>query len=163
VNLPNKFERNAGLFITLVLLLMQIACDGGRKGTAVYNDLVLTVEANRSQARVGEPVQIRFTITNTGRQTEVVESNDKPVMDIIVQVVGDRPLLVWSEQNPDQVSHHLQWQPGESKIIEWSWTPKQGDVYVGAFRDIFLSGVLYWGPNRSQSASVTLCASNVCR
>lgn len=106
---------------------------------------------------------MRFTIKNTGSESTVVESKDTPVMDISVSVVGDGTLLVWSEQNPDQVSHHLEWKPGESKVIEWSWTPKEDDIYIGAFHNFFLSGSLSENSKVVQAADVMVCASNVCR
>ncbi|MBI5033544.1 MAG: hypothetical protein HZB51_23730 [Chloroflexi bacterium] len=151
------------------LLIALTGCDqtkgNGLSHTAYHalDELTLKVESNRSQAHVGEPVLIRFTVTNTGQKPDTVESADQPVMDIIVRVVGGETLLTWSEQNPDKVSHHLEWQPGESKVIELTWTPKEGDVYIGATHNIFLTGLLYWGPGRSQSAGVTICASSICR
>jgi hypothetical protein len=131
----------------------------GLNQTTAYGSLILTFEADRSQVRVGEPVHMRFTIKNVGSKPWVIESQDTPVMDIRVDVVGDGTLLTWSVQNPAQVSHRLEWKPGESKVIEWSWTPKQGDVYSGAEHDIGLIGVLFGG----QAAGVRVCASDVCR
>jgi hypothetical protein len=155
--------------LSICLLIVLIGCDqpkgDGLSYTAYHalDELTFKVESNHSQAQVGEPVLIRFTITNTGQKPDVVESADQPAMDIIVQVVGGETLLRWSEQNSDKIVHHLEWQPGESKVIELTWTPKPEDVYVGAYHNIFLTGLVRWGPNRTQSAGVEICASNICR
>ncbi|MGB8644239.1 MAG: hypothetical protein WCF84_03325 [Anaerolineae bacterium] len=64
-----------------------------------------------------------FTVINRGNQTVVFETTDRPVMGIIVQdALSKEVLLTWSAQNPDKVSHHLEWKPGESKTIELTWT-----------------------------------------
>lgn len=144
------------------LLITLAGCTTGLSGTAELSDLVLKLETNRSQAHVGEPVQIRYTVTNTGTRTQVVESNEKPAMDIVVEVLGDGNLQVWSIEHPDKVTHRLEWQPGESKIIEWSWTPKEGDVNVGSRHDVGVGSILNWHPQVSQFASVIICASNIC-
>ena len=154
--------------ISLWLLTALTGCDqtkgNGLSYTAYHalDELTFKVEANRSQAQVGEPVLIRFTVTNTGQKPDSVESGDQPVMDIIVGEVGGGTLLTWSEQNPDKVSHRLEWQPGESKIIELTWTPKEGDVYIGAIHNIYLGGLLHWGAGKTLGASVTICASSIC-
>lgn len=137
--------------------------DKAISGTAELDDLVLKLETNRSQAHVGEPVQIRYTVTNTGTRTQVVESNDKPAMDIVVKVMGDGNLQVWSVEHPDKVTHRLEWQPGESKTIEWAWTPKEGDILIGGDHDVFLTGIVYRNSQSLQAAGVRICASNICQ
>ncbi len=152
------------LLIGTCLLFLMAGCANGLSETAELDDLVLKLETNRSQAHVGEPVQIRYTVTNTGTRTQVVESNDKPAMDIVVKVMGDGNLQVWSVEHPDQVVHRLEWQPGESKTIEWAWTPKPGDIYDGAYHAVGVSGFLN-GPRPEiwQAAGVKICASNFCQ
>jgi hypothetical protein len=144
-------------------LLMQTACETGSTDAAVYNDLVLRLYANRLQARVGEPVQIRFTVINDGKESWVLESPDTPVMDIVVDVVGGPQLLAWSDQNPDKVAHRLEWKPGETKVIEWVWIPREEDIAVGYYHDVFIYGYVTSVSMGAQSAGVRVCASNFCR
>ena len=147
-----------------VLSLLQVACEPGASHSAGYNDLLLQVQTNSTRAEVGKPIQVRFTITNTGinKHTYILESPDTPVMDIVVDVVGGPELLAWSRQNLDKIQHRLEWKPGESKVIELIWIPQPGDVYTGSYRNVFLTGLLYFNGKIVQSAGVTVCASDVC-
>jgi len=150
--------------LLILALLLQVACETGESNSAVYNDLVLRFESNRTRAEAGKPVHMRFSVKNGGSQPIVIDSKNLPVMDIVViPQFGQEILLSWSAQNPDKVAHRLEWKPGESKIIELVWTPKQEDIYIGAVRIIYLAGYLYENSRFAQSADVMLCASNVCR
>jgi hypothetical protein len=142
---------------------MQVGCtSSAQMHTAKYNYLILKLWSDRSRAQVGEPVRVRFTVTNEGGDTWL-ESPDTPVMDIVVDVVGGPQLLAWSDQNPDKVVHRLEWKPGESKTIELVWTPKPEDIAQGYYKAIFLTGLLYRNGTIEQSAGVTVCASDFCR
>lgn len=157
------FNIKAALLI-LPFLVMQVACDTGKNDAAVYNDLVLKFYADHSVVRLGEPVHMRFTIKNSGVESAVLESKDTPVMDIAVTPYGsDEIFLTWSAQNSDRVAHRLEWQPGESKTIELTWTSKQGEIWYGAPRDVGLSGFLYRDSKTVQDALIIVCASNVCQ
>jgi hypothetical protein len=90
-----------------------------------YDTLGLWLESDRTRAQIGIPIQIRYAVKNMGERTWILESLDTPVMDINVQIPGGSVVLNWASQNPDKVSHRLEWQPGESKTIELVWTPKQ--------------------------------------
>lgn len=149
----------------LVLLLLQVACKMGASHSAVYNDLVLQVQSSSTRVEIGKPIQVRFSIANTGlnKHTYVIESSDTPVMDIVVQIVGGSDLFTWSSQNPDKVAHRLEWKPGESKTIELVWVPRPEDIASGYYKDVFLSGRLYFTGKNVQSAYVQVCASNFCR
>lgn len=150
--------------VALGFIIIQTACDTGLRETQVtLTYLYLTFESDRAKAQIGEPVLMRFTVTNTGKQPIVLESKDKPVMDIVVRVAGGGVLLSWSERNPHQIAHRMEWRPGESKVIELVWIPKQDDVYVGAYHDVFLSGILNDDSIPLQGVGVRLCASNFCR
>jgi hypothetical protein len=156
-----------GLLVLLLpcalCLALQIGCNpSAQMHTAKYNYLILKLWSDRSRARVGEPVRIRFTITNEGGDTWI-ESPTTPVMDISVKVVGGPRLLTWSSQNPDKVQHRIEWRPGETKTIEWAWVPKPEDIAYGYYQDVFLTGLLYQDGEIIQSAGVTVCASNYCR
>gem|GEM_PF-6565854 len=157
-----------GGLLILLSLVTQTGCDSSRVGlraSALAYPLQLEFYADRSRAVVGEPIHIRFTVTNIHQQQRswVEESPDTPVMDISVKVVGGPRLLAWSDQNPDKVAHRLEWKPGEVKVIEWVWIPKQEDIASGYYQDVFLTGLLYSDSKIIQSAGVTVCASNFCR
>ncbi|MBI5032869.1 MAG: hypothetical protein HZB51_20295 [Chloroflexi bacterium] len=146
----------------LSLVFTLTACDTGSSDTAGVDHLLLEIHSSHSRVKVGDVVQIRFTIRNTGQQLIVVESKNLPVMDIRVEEAGGHVLLTWSSQNSDKVSDRLEWKPGEVKVIDWTWTPKEGDVYIGNLHDIGLNGLLS-GSSVGQVAGVTICASNVCQ
>lgn len=151
------------VFAVLVFMLLQSACIAVLRDTANHSTLRLDFEANRDRARVGEPIYMRFSITNVGEQTLVFESKDTPVMDIVVSESGGGALLSWSELNPDKVSYRIEWKRGESKVIELTWTPRQEDIYSGSRHDIDLDGYLNRDSKPIQSAGVRICASDVCR
>ena len=151
------------IMIVAGLALLQTACDSGVHDISTIDGIVLELRANRSQAQVDVPVQIQFTIRNTSKKTIVFESQNSPVMDIVVKESGGGLLLSWSDQNPDKVTHHIEWKSGESKTIELTWLPKPGDIYVGYRRDIDLEGHLSSNSKSIRSASVRICASDICR
>jgi hypothetical protein len=131
---------------------------------AGFGTLVLRLQTNVSKkVQAGQPVHIRFSVTNEGSRDWVLESPDTPVMDIVVDVVGGENLLTWSSQNPDKVAHRLEWKPGESKTIEWVWIPKEEDIAVGYYKNVAIVGRLSSGSKSVQNASVVVCASNFCR
>jgi hypothetical protein len=164
--LVNRKTMLATTFLLVVsILTLQAGCGfylTGLSNKTNYDTLLLSLQTDRDRIQVGETVHMRFTVTNQG-DTWVLESKDTPVMDITVGIMGDGDITSWSAQNPDQGFHRLEWKRGESKVIEWTWTPKEGDVYIGAFHDIHLSGQLNKDSKIIQAAGVTLCSSNVCR
>lgn len=151
--------------VALALLLIQSACSAALSHTEVYHTyLLLKIESNRSRAQVGESIHIRFTTRNTGNEIIIIESKELPVMDVVVGPYGsDEVFLAWSELNPDKISHQLAWKPGESKIIELTWTPKQGEVWFGAPRYVRLSGLLSSDSKIVKSVGLMICASNTCQ
>jgi hypothetical protein len=159
----SHYAKTRVLLFMILALFGQVACKTGPSHSAVYNDLVLRLESNNNRAEVGKPIQVRFSITNGGSQSFMIESQDTPVMDIVVQIVGGPDLFAWSTQNPDKIAHRLEWKPGESKTIELVWIPRPEDIASGYYKDVFLSGRLYSNEKNVQSAYVRVCASNICR
>lgn len=162
-----KNTTRLGLFVLMVgTVLILISCTTSKSEGAIdksnYDTLYLQFEADRTLAQAGKPIQMRFTVKNTGEHPWILESPDTPVMDIVVEGEDRRVLLAWSSQNPDQVSHRLEWKPGEAKIIELTWVPKQEDLRFGVYYDIFLSGRLSENAKFLRGASVRICASNFC-
>lgn len=148
------------ILIVLGVILTLSACDSGLRQTAGIDHLLLTVSSDRSRVKVGDSVQIRITTANTGQQPIVVESNDRPVLDILVAPAGGDVIRSWSAENPDKVSHRVEWKPGESKTLEMVWHVKEGDRLSPL---IFLIGALHADPGPGQSASVSLCLEGFCR
>jgi len=154
-------------FALCLFLIWQTGCtlfgNSGLDSGAEYGPLHLGFSADRARVKVGESVKMRFGVRNNGNETFTIESKDTPVMDIIAEVVGGPELLTWSSQNPDKISHRMEWKPGESKVIELTWTARQEDVYVGTRHDIYLTGLLSSNSKLIKAAGVRICASNVCR
>lgn len=100
-------------------------------------DLILWV--SRSLPSIGQPVKVRFTVENTGNQIEVIQLEEKPVMDIQIHIAagGDITKLYWSdgrEITPER--RRLELAPGESKTIEMTWVVK-------ACGSVRVSGILH--------------------
>ena len=155
------------VLIAIGLLVMEVACaSDGRavlSDTAVYNNLVLKIEANRSQIRAGDSVQIRFTITNDGKQPVTIESTDIPVLDITVRDFKSKQLLLsWATQNPDKVSYRVEWKPGESKVLELVWTALAEPSYIPG-QLVHISGGLNVNGKLIQAAGVDVCVGLGCQ
>lgn len=159
------------VYLPLLMLVLEVAlllcgCVSQPQGVVAksnYDTLGLWLESDHTRAQPGSPIQIRYTVKNMGERAWILESQDTPVMDIVVDVVGGTELFALSAQSPDKVAHRLEWKPGESKVIELTWIPKQEDVRFGMYHDVFLTGLLYNNGKIVQSAGVIVCASNFCR
>ncbi len=160
-------KQHVGMFALFFFLIWQAGCtllgDSGLASGADSGVLHLGVSSNYSRVKPGNNVRIRFGVRNKGNETIVLESPDTPVMDIRVKVVGGPELLTWSSQNPDKVSHRIEWKPGESKVIELTWLVRQEDVTYGHPYDIDLAGFLNSNSKSIQAAGISVCASNVCQ
>ena len=87
--------------------------------------LRLELWASKERASVGESIDIVFTVKNVGDETEVIEIDDEPVMDILVRQGSDYKREAWwsdgREVTPEM--RRLELAPGESKTIEMTWVP----------------------------------------
>jgi hypothetical protein len=140
MKLDRALTINSFIFLTIVLLLLQTACDSQSATAGYFGGLELKTESNRSSLRSGESVHVRFTTTNTG-------SNP-----IIEEVPSRRRLISWTDQNPDKASFHAEWKPGESKVMELTWTYSG---LVSPYADVV--GLLSENSRMVQAASVRLC------
>jgi len=98
--------------------------------TSRNGNLRLMLFVSKSLPSVGQPVQIRYTVTNTTDRTEVIQLEEKqePVMDILVGFGpgGHRTRIYWSDRReitPEM--RRLELAPGESKTIEMTWMPDE--------------------------------------
>lgn len=128
-----------------------------------YDALYLQLEVDHTLAQAGKPIQMRFTVQNTSEHAWIIESPDTPVIDIVVQGEDRQVLLTWSSQNSDKMSHRIEWKSGETEIIELTWIPKQEELRVGPYYDIYVSGRLNQNSKLVQSTTIRVCASDICR
>jgi len=152
-----------GFLLMSCILVCACSKTSVQTDSSFFSGLGLQLEANSLQARVGEPVHVSFKVENTREHVKVIESQATPVIDIVVQGEDRQVLLTWSSQNPDKVSHRIEWKPGETKIIELTWVPKQEDLRFGYYYNIYLGGILNQDSKIVQSTTIGVCASNFCR
>lgn len=127
-----------------------------------YKSLVLKIEASASEVAPGDSLQIRFTITNKGNQPVVIVNDRKPIMDILIMAPpNNQKVWMWSEEHPEQVNHHLIWQPGESKVIETVWIPTDQDSRFSR-RPIGLGGIFNDDPSLPPSVVIPIAEVNIC-
>ncbi len=146
------------IFLSLALGLMLSACFPNlpQSKESNYDNLNLRFESNRSSARAGDRVEMRFTVKNVGNKPIKIQSRSGPVLDIQVNMAGsDKIFLLWSAQHPDQAASELEWQPWESKTIEAVWIPTQEEFAFAA--NVHLYGFLREGSRIVQDAGVLLC------
>jgi len=126
------------LFASLVGILLLTACVGWpspQAGATGLDDLTLILWVSHRSANVGQPVTIRFTVRNDGKErTTVYERTGKPVMDIIVGTAPTRPGAPprprWSDgKELTSELTRLELKPGESRVIEMIWIPNEEDNY----------------------------------
>jgi hypothetical protein len=131
------------------------------EGVAGLGALILRIRVNHPKQTClqgGELLDIQFTVTNEGqnRRLEVLESKDKPVLDMVIGEHGSPELIYsWAAQNPDQVRHHVEWQPGESQTINVKWQLPQKEY---AHQTLDIVGSVYVDDiRRGESALIFLC------
>lgn len=159
------------VYLPLLMLVLEVAlllcgCVSQPQGVVAksnYDTLGLWLESDHTRAQPGSSIQIRYTVKNMGERAWILESQDTPVMDIVVDVVGGTELFALSAQSPDKVAHRLEWKPGETKILELTWVPKQEELRAGYYYNIYISGLLYQDSKIVQSTTIRVCASNICR
>lgn len=128
-----------------------------------YDTLLLDLESDSTRAQLGIPIQMRFTVKNSGERPWILESQETPVMDIVILGIGDQVLASWSSRNPEKISHRLEWKPGESKTIELIWIPTQADYDAGEYYSprgvprIYVSGQLYENSRLVKGVGFELC------
>lgn len=112
--------------LLLLALVLLSGCNGTVSSSSWMNETSVELEANPRCPGIGNPVTLRATLTNHGKQTEVVQLTDKPILDIAVRVDGGKTAR-WSDSHPltpDQT--HMELKPGESRSIEMQLVP--GDL-----------------------------------
>lgn len=116
------------LFLLLLVQLFLTACVGWpspQSNATGLGDLTLGLWASHQSLNVNQPITIRFTVKNDGKQTIVYDRKDKPVVDILVGH-RDNPAMRWSSEKPlTSELTRLELKPGESRILEMIWAPSE--------------------------------------
>lgn len=150
------------ILVLVSIVLMSSACTANTAQTRTtgVDCIELTFKSSHSQIKLGDAVQMQFTVTNNCQKLIVIESTDSPVLDIVVTALPMGNIIrQWSVENPDKVSHHMEWKPGESHEIEMTWTVSPTDK--GGLR-IALSGDVNSGSTIFGSAAVGVCPVGSC-
>jgi len=155
--LGHKLRQLALIVVTAASVTSCGLLSGGPKTeTWGSGNLRMTLWVSRSLPRVGEPVEIRYTVENPTDQTEVIQLEDKPVMDILILFGpgGHITNIYWSdgrEITPEM--RRLELAPGQSKTIEMTWVADKkaegGPVSV--------HGILNWAQMYSSYVPVMIC------
>lgn len=152
------------LFISLVVLTSCVGPSFPNRNTNLLGSgLLLEIWVNTTDAEVGTPIQIRYTVTHTGDQTRVVELADRPVMDIVISFQSwqtqQRTVTRWSDgQEITEELRRMSWEPGESKTLEMTWVvPELADDTT-----VRVGGTLRFGEREGEStgAGVTICVGS---
>ena len=118
------------IFLVIVPLFLT-ACVGWpspQSNATTLNTLVLILWTSHRNVNVNQPVTIRFTVKNEGKQMAVYDSGSRPVADILIP--GGIPKIRWSDGKPLTPDlTRLELKPGESRILEMIWAP--GPEYKG--------------------------------
>lgn len=121
--------------VILLLPILLLGCSSGVTQHAGIGGVVGVVGAptevsmdlsvSKGCAEVGEPVAIRYTLTNNGPGKLVVQLKDSPAMDIVIQIntrENEKIFVRWSDGKPltDELKQ-LVLEPGQSKTISMDW------------------------------------------
>jgi len=150
------------LVALLAIAMVLVGCSwfaGPASGTGGYNKIGLEIWVSRDRVSAGDRVDIRFTVDNFGNRTEIIESENGPVMDIFINTEGPAGIpretdVQWSDGRditPDM--RRLELGPGESRTIEMTWIAEQGTGYVA-----HVVGGLYDDEHGQFGARVDVCA-----
>jgi hypothetical protein len=92
-------------------------------------DVLVSLSVGYHSIKVGQPLQIRLTAHNEGKEMAVFQTTSKPVLDISIgatRPAEDKALpgLHWADGKELTLDlTRLELKPGESKAIELTWTP----------------------------------------
>ena len=117
----------------------------------------LELWVSQNPASVGEPIDIGFSVKNIDDETQIIEIDYGPVMDIKVrQGSVSKPEVWWSDVNevtPEM--RRLELAPGESKTIEMTWVPP-GTIGDQNGPDARVAGFLYMLNRRGEQERIPI-------
>jgi len=104
-----------------------------------------TLEISRGQYRVGEVVEVWFTIENISNEVVVLQREDGPVQDL---VLSSWPVeRSWMEETGQiEAFRSLRLEPGEQSTIEWKLADLEEKDYG--------FGGMWWSSNRREALVV---------
>ncbi len=152
------------LFLLSVLLVVAaslISCNllSSKPRREVWGEGGLRRElwVSQERASVGDSIDIVFTVKNVSDETQVIEIDDGPVMDIVVgQGSSYQREAWWSDVNeftPEM--SRLELDPGESRTIEMTWVPI-GRTDGGNVSDARVAGLLYTVTPRGEKERIPI-------
>lgn len=115
-------------FLLLLGVTLQVGCSYGavtsKQHINANTDLELNLWVNRGCAKPGDPLEIRYTIANNGKEKAVIQSRDRSVLDIRIrfQTNNGRLTVLWSDGQPQTADlKQLILEPRQSKTITMKW------------------------------------------
>ena len=129
------------LVVWMLVLLMGCASSPSptsrTDGIDIGGTLLVEAWASADCVKLGQTVHLRTTVTNKGARHQVIELNEKPVLDIVIGN-PEKSEKRWSAGRvltPDQ--KRLDLAPGESKSIEMDWVAERMPYGVATVWGIF--------------------------
>lgn len=151
------------IFLIATNVLLLTACrskDSELTQSSGVDYLVLTTRTNHSRVKLGNSVQIQFTVINTGDQPVIIESKEWPVLDILVTTLpSGNNIRTWSIENPAQVSHRIEWQPGEAQTLTMIWSVSINDKLESRFS---ILGLVNSDTRVLQRSGIVMCLEGFC-
>lgn len=101
-----------------------------------------TIEISRGRYRVGEVVEVWFTIENISNEVVVLQREDGPVQDLTLSTAHVE--RSWIEETGQiEAFRSLRLEPGEEVTIEWNLSDlEEGDYGFGG---------MWWSRNRRET------------
>lgn len=116
--------------------------------------IIRAVPSGQRCLQAGDSLQIQYTVIDDSKQSIILESTEQPILNVtIAEGHSMKVVYTWSDQKPDQVLRHIEWQPGESRGIEMQWNVPQNDKVSG----YIIQGELSRGAKIIQVVPVNLC------
>jgi hypothetical protein len=145
--------------LSTILASCSAATNSYTEGVAGYAPLLLRIRVDHPEKpclKGGDSLNIGFTVTNEGQKAMILESKDKPVLDLtIIESPSMKVISSWAEQNPDKVQHRVEWQPDEVKTLNFKWQIPQKEY---SHQELIVTGLVSeTNPEYGQFARIVLC------
>lgn len=146
------------LFLTLIIS----GCDRFPQTVSGYRtdpDFRYMLWVSRKRFEIGEPLTIRFSVTNMGNEPIEIVLEDLAVMGIVITTDGLSKVVVRLPDMAESFSE-LHLNPGETRTIEMTWVPDNS---------VYQHRLTVWGGfnldsegRRGVTASVEICHDGAC-
>ena len=116
------------LFVLVLLASALLGCmHGSASVSATGRPITVEIWASDGCPEVGQTITLRATVANVSSQTQTVELNNQPVLDIVVGPQNDGQRWSAGKTLTSDLTH-LELKPGESKSIEMPWVIQPGTI-----------------------------------